>query len=180
MVQLTSLNFAILGLLNRRSQTGYELMQVFETTPLGGYSSSPGAIYPALRKLKRGGFVTTAGEGASGRGEALAITGHGTATLKAWLAEPPVAGTGGGIDLSVQMLKFTFTGDLLTKRQQQAFIDRLESAVNDAKEQLAASREQLRGNLNTHDLLAVEAGLLQYRAAADWCALARKTLSKGK
>ncbi|GGC98492.1 hypothetical protein GCM10011342_04270 [Aquisalinus flavus] len=179
MKTLTPLNYALLGLLNRTPLTGYEMMQVFETTPLGGYSSSPGAIYPALKKLRQSGLVAVSGDGTSGRGDALAITPDGKAALKAWLLAPLLV-KAGGIDLSGQMLKFTFTGDLLTRRQQMAFLNRLEKAITRAIDALAASRERMRDTLTSHDLLAVEAGLLQYRAAADWCALARQTLSKGK
>ncbi|NHK26862.1 hypothetical protein FF098_002940 [Parvularcula flava] len=178
MKTLTPLNYALLGLLNRAPLTGYEVMQVFQTTPLGGYSSSPGAIYPALKKLRHAGLLTVSGNGASGRGDTLAVTAEGKAMLKAWLLEAPVEGA--GVDLPGQMLKFTFTGDMLTKRQQLSFIDRLEKAIDSAISSLAASRDRIRSNLGTHDILAVEAGLLQYRAAADWCALARRELSKGK
>lgn len=180
MKTLTPLNYALLGLLNRAPLTGYEMMQVFETTPLGGYSSSPGAIYPALKKLRRAGLVGVSGGGSGGRGDSLAMTPEGRAALKAWLLAPPDPGAGGMIDISAQMLKFTFTGDVLTRRQQAAFIDRLEVAITASIEALAASRDAIGGTLKIHDLLAVEAGLLQYRAAADWCGIARQTLSKGK
>jgi DNA-binding PadR family transcriptional regulator len=53
----TALEYALLGLVQQHPQSGYDLRKVFETTALGSYSGSPGAIYPALRRLERKGLV---------------------------------------------------------------------------------------------------------------------------
>ena len=37
--------------------SGYDLRKVFAETALGNYSSSPGAIYPALARLEKEGLV---------------------------------------------------------------------------------------------------------------------------
>ena len=42
---MTPLSYALLGLMQMEPRSGYALRKVFETTPLGGYSSSPGSIY---------------------------------------------------------------------------------------------------------------------------------------
>lgn len=177
MKQMTPLNFALLGLLGRHEATGYELMQVFATTPLGGYSSSPGAIYPALKKLRLAGLVDVAGEGASGRGDALALTKEGRAALTNWVKSEAVPGPGGIIDISVQMLKFTFSGDVLTLTQQRDFIDRFERALAIAERELRSVHDRLRDHLNFYDLLAVEAGIMNYETAINWCERARERLS---
>ena len=49
----TSLEYALLGLLHQHPQSGYDLRKIFATTALGNYSSSPGAIYPALKRLEQ-------------------------------------------------------------------------------------------------------------------------------
>jgi len=49
--QITVLGYALLGLLQQKAQSGYELRKVFAETAMGNYSSSPGAIYPALERL---------------------------------------------------------------------------------------------------------------------------------
>jgi len=56
------LDYALLGLLNKRPAAGYALRRLFQTTPLGVYSDSPGSIYPALRRLHRLGLVAGARE----------------------------------------------------------------------------------------------------------------------
>ena len=56
--KMTSLNFLILGLLYRKPRTGYELCKVIESTPMALLSDSPGAIYPALKKLEKQEVIT--------------------------------------------------------------------------------------------------------------------------
>lgn len=53
----TPLRLAILGLISMQALSGYGLRKVFETTPMGNFSSSPGAIYPALKSLEKAGLV---------------------------------------------------------------------------------------------------------------------------
>ena len=53
----TPLEFALLGLMHPEPMSGYDLRKIFMTTALGNYSSSPGAIYPALRRLEKAGLV---------------------------------------------------------------------------------------------------------------------------
>jgi len=47
------LELALLGLVLREQRSGYALRKVFAETALGGNSSSPGAIYPALKRQRR-------------------------------------------------------------------------------------------------------------------------------
>lgn len=57
----------ILGLLNIRPMTGYELKQVFDTS-LGNFSgASFGSIYPTLRKLRAGGLASVEEQTRDGR-----------------------------------------------------------------------------------------------------------------
>jgi DNA-binding PadR family transcriptional regulator len=56
-VALSPLRLAILGLVAMHPQSGYDLRKVFETTPMGNFSSSPGAIYPALKSLEKKGWI---------------------------------------------------------------------------------------------------------------------------
>ena len=46
------LGYALLRLLYQKSRSGYDLRKVFAETAMGNYSSSPGAIYPALQRLE--------------------------------------------------------------------------------------------------------------------------------
>ncbi len=55
--KLSTLGYALLGLVHGEPRTGYAIMKIFRTTPMGHYSGSPGAIYPALRGLQRDGLI---------------------------------------------------------------------------------------------------------------------------
>ena len=51
--RVSLLGYALLGLLHQKPSSGYALRRVFATTPMGTFSDSPGAIYPALGRLER-------------------------------------------------------------------------------------------------------------------------------
>jgi hypothetical protein len=55
----TTLEFALLGLLDQRPLSGYDLRRIFATTPFTYYSDSPGAVYPALRRLEARGWIAS-------------------------------------------------------------------------------------------------------------------------
>ena len=59
----SALTLAILGLISQRPMTGYDLRKVFTTTPMWHFSSSPGAIYPALQRLENSGLIKGIVEG---------------------------------------------------------------------------------------------------------------------
>jgi DNA-binding PadR family transcriptional regulator len=88
--RLTTLSYALLGLIRIEPSSGYALRLVFETTPMGNYSSSPGSIYPALKVLTREGLIESrpikAGK------SVFALTEDGAQTFDAWLRVPVTQG----------------------------------------------------------------------------------------
>ena len=48
---------ALLGLLMETPLSGYDIRRIFTQTPLATFSDSPGAIYPALKRLEAAGLV---------------------------------------------------------------------------------------------------------------------------
>jgi DNA-binding PadR family transcriptional regulator len=86
----TTLQCAILGLLLEQPQSGYDVRRAFESSPLGGYSDSPGSIYPALRRLEAMGLTSRrADKAAAGRGrEVWSLTAAGRAAFEGWLDTP--------------------------------------------------------------------------------------------
>ena len=83
----TSLDYAILGLVNQQPQTGYGIRKAFETTALGNYSSSPGVIYPALKRLQELGLVVNATINDTNK-KKFHCTEEGESILKEWLLKP--------------------------------------------------------------------------------------------
>ena len=54
---LSKLSLALVGLITQSPASGYDVRKVFETTAMGTFSRSPGAIYPALARLEREGLI---------------------------------------------------------------------------------------------------------------------------
>ncbi len=54
---ISTLSLAILGVIHQQPQTGYDIRKLFSTTPLGHFSNSPGAIYPALKRIEDAGWI---------------------------------------------------------------------------------------------------------------------------
>src|SRR5713101_3652628 len=86
------LGYALLGLLDQQPLSGYDLRKIFASTPIGGFSDSPGAIYPALRRLQEQGLVR--GEVRESKGlrkrRVFRITSKGLAAFKTWQSKPIV------------------------------------------------------------------------------------------
>src|SRR5260370_3518580 len=59
MQEISLLAYALLGLLRQQPRSGYDLRKIFANTPMGTFSDSPGAIYPALQRLEKHGLVSS-------------------------------------------------------------------------------------------------------------------------
>jgi DNA-binding PadR family transcriptional regulator len=168
---MTPLSYALLGLVRMLPRSGYALRKVFETTPLGGYSSSPGSIYPALRSLEKAGLLETRGPGAHGKGP-YHLTPEGGRALDAWLAAPIG-------DLGEAMLRFAFLPDEEADAIH-AFLDDFEQA---ATAQADALRAFLAGDgadgMTMKARLAVEHGRAGLEASAAWARRARRQFEGG-
>ena len=86
----STLGYALLGLLHAAPQSGYGLRKTFVTTPMAVFSDSPGAIYPALRRLARQGWIApVAGERSGRRRQLFAPTEPGRRAFRDWLTARP-------------------------------------------------------------------------------------------
>lgn len=172
---VTSLGYALLGLINEEPRSGYALRKVFETTPMGSYSSSPGSIYPALESLRKAGLAETSGEG-RGKGP-FHLTAAGSEAFQAWLRAPVEAS-----DLSQAMLRFAFLHGHADRSLTRAFLDSFEAAAGGVAASLADFVAGEAGQaLPVQARVAVEHGRRQHEASAAWAAWARETLeAKGE
>jgi len=85
----SALSFALLGLIGKAELSGYDLRKIFASTPMRSFSDSPGAIYPALQRLERKGFLRGRRDGAGGRKRVVfAVTARGRSEFGKWLAQP--------------------------------------------------------------------------------------------
>jgi len=167
---ITSLGYALLGLIQQEPRSGYALRKVFETTPIGNYSSSPGSIYPALDRLRKARLIEARGS-RRGKGD-IHITKRGSEALLAWLMLPVDAA-----DLPAALLRFAFLQFHSDPKLTFAFLDSFEAAT---RAQVEALRQFLASEtgkaLSQESRLAVEHGRRAYSTSAQWAAWARRQL----
>jgi len=167
---MTPLHHALLGLIGQQARSGYALLKVFETTPMGSYSSSPGSIYPALKSLEKAGLAEVR-DPRDARGKGLYhLTAAGREALEQWMRAPIG-------DLDEALLRFAFLpeGDGVAIR---AFLDAFEAEAEAQAGRLAAflASEAARA-MTRKSRVAVEHGRCRLQASADWARAARRQFS---
>lgn len=170
------LGFALLGLLHEQPKSGYDLRRVFATTAMGSFSDSPGAIYPALKRLEARGLVRGTVEGSNGHRQRRVFrnTPEGLAALKEWLNRP-VTRDDVVRGLDEIMLRFAFMDDTLSEEHSARFLGQLAGQIS---EYIPSLRKFLDANSKEMSLsgqLALECGIYAYEAQLKW---ARASLAK--
>jgi len=173
----TTLEYALLGLIREKPRSGYELRKVFVETAMAGYSGSPGAIYPALRRLEADGLIVgTARPGGPGRpGREFRLTPAGEAVLQKWLALP-VTRDDVALRLDVLMLRFAFLGFADSPDRTLVFLERLEAELESFLVELEQQLEAIR-SAPLHARLALEAGISSIADRLRWTRAARARLT---
>lgn len=86
---LTPFNYLVLGLLRRNPGSGYQVCRQIESMPIGTLSSSPGSIYPCLKKLVSLGFLAAIERGGVAKPRMrYELTTKGKRALSKWLNAP--------------------------------------------------------------------------------------------
>ncbi|MCK5442620.1 MAG: PadR family transcriptional regulator [Maribacter sp.] len=178
LIKITSLDYAILGLIHQKSQSGYGIRKQFETTALGNYSSSPGAIYPALKRLQKSGLVIqTKVEGSTKT--RFDYTSKGQNALKNWFLKPITIE-----DVAKKseelLLRFAFMDKLLNKKQTLKFLQSFRDSLKIYIVELDAFHSREKNDLPLHGRLAFEHGLSSARATLKWCKMAITTINQSK
>jgi DNA-binding PadR family transcriptional regulator len=176
---LTPLSLAILGLLEQEPRSGYDLRKIFATTPMGYFSSSPGAIYPALRRLERARWI----RGSVDRAQPLrprqvfALTAGGGRILREALARS-VTRADVAARFDELLLRFAFAGRVLGRRHTLAFLRELLARVGSHVRYLRAQVRALPESAIPYGRLALEQGLESYQATGRWLRRAIRELEE--
>lgn len=162
----STLEYALLGLIRGGPQSGYDLRKVFEETAMAGYSGSPGAIYPALRRLEKSGFIEgDAPDAARRRRKEFRLTDEGRAALEEWLALP-VTQEDVALRMPELMLRFVFLtfdeSGSLTGR----FLEQLHSGIADHMADLRSQLAEL--PLTRHGRVALEGAIAGLEVKRRW------------
>lgn len=166
---LTDFEQVLLGVIAHEPRSGYGLKKMFNSSPASVYQPSPGALYPALRRLEERGLLHAEKQVSSGR-RALRlyrVTETGRAGYLEWLRKPVVPETVGA-ELGQHLMRFSLMENYLERAEVIAFLADLGDALDGfvrGMEQFTASRQ---GTLRQHALLALEHGIAIHRASLEW------------
>jgi len=166
----TLLGHAILGLLNQEARSGHAVRKVFEQTAMGHFSSSPGAIYPALRRLSGEALVERVrvpGKPAA-RASVYRLTRRGRAALRRWLRRPITRDD--VIREDTLLLRFAFMAETVSVAEQRRFLEELKVAVDDYAEELEAFRKEHAAGMALAARATFEHGIELYRCHSSWAA----------
>jgi DNA-binding PadR family transcriptional regulator len=175
--KLSTLGYALLGLVHGEPRTGYAIMKIFRTTPMGHYSGSPGAIYPALRGLQRDGLVRGRPRRTGRPGTVLEITPKGVRRLASWLRRS-VTRADVIWRLDELMLRFAYMEQLLARREVVRFLEGLGQELDEYVGVLETHRATRSQTL--HSRLALTSGIDGYRVQARWTRHAVRQIRKGR
>ncbi len=166
---LSTLSLAILGLISQRPLTGYDLRKVFATTPMGHFSSSPGAIYPALRRIEEAGWIRSATPGVqTGRQRMVyEITARGRNALKEHLSQP-VTEEDVTWHMDDLMMRFAFMEGVVGREKTLRFLRDFAARIDAHVADLRRYFEGARSILPACGRLAMESGIQNYEMNAQW------------
>jgi len=165
----STLAFALLGLIWQEPRSGYDLRKFFSSTPMISFSDSPGAIYPALRRLELRGLVRGHVEEQSGlrRRRIFQLTARGRAEFKRWQKQA-VMRHDVVRNLDALMLRFAFMDQFAEKGAAlqflKAFHKELAAYIPSLRKYLKSNRQ----HMPQSGRLALESGIQAYETQLRW------------
>jgi DNA-binding PadR family transcriptional regulator len=175
---LTAFEHVLLGFIATEPRSGYGLKRAFNDTPAAVYRPSPGALYPALRRLVGGGLLTVQDvTPAGGRAQRLyQVTAAGRQANLEWLREPVNHDTISA-DLGLHLMRFVMMETLLSPGEVRAFLADFARANEGF---IAGIRHYLDSPVSPsepHARLALEHGVAVHRASLEWARSTQATLA---
>jgi DNA-binding PadR family transcriptional regulator len=174
-----SLGYAILGLLQQKPASGYDLRKIFSATSMRTYSDSPGAIYPALARLEKQELIRGTVEEGSGlrRRQVFRVTARGLAALRKWITRPVTRD-----DLvrgqEEVMLRFAFSEKAAGPAATAALARSLQTALKAYVAELREEFKLIKSMMPTSARLAFEAGIRGTECLLAWTHHAVATYEK--
>lgn len=173
----STLGYALLGLLQQAPRSGYDLRKVFVSTPMGLFSDSPGAIYPALKRLSRRKCIAPITTASGGRRRRLfAATELGRRTLASWLTQEPtrddVARRWDVLMLRLAFKSASAPGALLR------FLEAIQAHLSEYTGELERFAANQGHQMPLAAQLAFESGVEGYRAQMRWVGRAVKRVRR--
>ena len=175
----SSLSLAILGRIAMHPLSGYDVRKVFLTTAWKTFSSSPGAIYPALKRLEAAGFI----KGNVEKGDTLrprriyVFTAIGRKALIEYLSRPIIRE-----DILWRLdsisLRFALMEKLLEKEKILSFLQQLQTEMECYLHVLIAENKPLKKDMSFCGWAAFQLGMENMKTYIRWAKNTHKELSK--
>jgi DNA-binding PadR family transcriptional regulator len=163
------LGYALLGLLHEQPLSGYDVKKIFASSPMASFSDSPGAIYPALRRLEAPGFVSSEIRKSTGlrRRRVYRITTKGLAFLKSWQSKP-IAEDDLVRSIGELLLRFAFMDQTLGAERSAAFLREFAGKLSSYLPTLRRYLDDHSKQMPVSGRLALESGIQEYEARLRW------------
>lgn len=172
----STLSLAILGLVSLNPASGYDLRKIFIATPMGHFSTSPGAVYPALKRMEKRGLIkgTVEKKNTLRPRQTFTITKKGLMFLKEILSQP-IAAEDVKWNLDELILRFAFMGKIVGQKRSVRFLGELvlqtQAYIFSLEKHLGENRDKMMATAR----YALEHGIVKYRATLHW---ARQVISE--
>jgi len=178
---LSTLSLAILGLIAQKAQSGYDVRKMFSTTPMGHFSSSPGAIYPALKRIESNGWVRGRIDNKKTLRPKLVykLTKKGQDVLRRHLLQT-VTRDDVIWHMDDLMLRFAFMGDVLEREETLRFLKEFVSEVESYLLSLRQYLNEVRESMPLNGKLAMKQGIDSYKMNATWAKGAIKEFERNR
>ena len=177
MIHASPLEYALVGLLKLKRQSGYDLRKQFSTTPMRHFSDSPGSIYPALRRLQSRKWLSATEETDGRKRQLFRVTKIGERDFTAWLQQP-VTREEVIWRMGEVMLRFAFQGGNVPPSVTRQFLDQLERELGAYVRELREFAQQSGlAKSSSTGALAFASGVEGYEAQLAWTRRARKIIS---
>ena len=166
-IKHTLLDYSILGLIQDQPLTGYAVRKLFEETALGNYSSSPGTIYPALKRLEKFELVKKKEQVNTGK-TCFEITKNGIRLLQNWFSKPIEK-----IEVEKKtdelLLRFAFMEFLVDKKQKIIFLTSFRDLLIIYIKELQTYYTKESNTMPLHGRLAFQYGIDSNKTTLKWC-----------
>lgn len=166
-IKSTSLDYAILGLVHQHPMSGYGIRKEFELTAIGNYSSSPGAIYPALKRLGKFELVQNRPDKEDGKNK-FHCTSLGKEALREWVSKP-LEQKDVAQKMDELLLRFSFMDALVGKEQTLLFLTSFRDLSKAYLKEIQEYHHNQYDSLPLHGRLALEYGIETYKTTYKWC-----------
>ncbi|MHC4205027.1 MAG: PadR family transcriptional regulator [Planctomycetota bacterium] len=176
---ISTLSLAVLGLIAQKPHSGYDLRKVFSTTPMGHFSTSPGAIYPALKRMEKSGWI----RGSIDNNKELRprliyqITAKGRGVLKKHILQT-VTKDDVIWRMDDLMLRFAFMDNVAGRECTLKFLQEFLAETKSHVSTLKQYQDQIKGTIPASGRLAMENGIGNYQMNVKWAQRAIRELAK--